>query len=314
MKTISKNLIIVSGPTASGKTETAITLANYFNTEIISADSRQFYREIPIGTTAPNAHQRAEVKHHFVGHLSVKDNYNVSRFEHDVLQLLQKLFRTTNAVIMVGGSGLYIDAVCKGIDELPGPDEGIRNSLNELFEMKGIEALRKKLQTLDPEYYRQVDLNNPKRLMRAIEVCLQTGNPYSGQRLNRPKKRDFRLIKTGMDVPREILNERIGRRTQMMLDKGWIEEARSVYPLKSYNALNTVGYKELFKYLDGEWDLETATRKIITNTRRYARRQMTWFKKDKDITWFDPSAEKEIIDFVRKRLNVTQPGKIPPIE
>ncbi|HDO27536.1 MAG TPA: tRNA (adenosine(37)-N6)-dimethylallyltransferase MiaA [Bacteroidetes bacterium] len=302
MKATSKNLIVVSGPTASGKTDVAIALAKSLNTEIISADSRQFYREIPIGTTAPDAHQLAEVKHYFVGHLSVKDDYNVSRFENDVLQLLKNLFRTTDAVIMVGGSGLYIDAVCKGIDELPDPDDKLRNRLNELFETKGIEALKKKLQTLDPEYYRQVDLNNPKRLMRAIEVCLQTGKPYSEQRLNRPKKRDFNIIKIGMDVPREVLNEHIGHRTHLMLDKGWLEEARQVYPLRKYNALNTVGYKELFKYFDGEWDLDTATQKIITNTCRYAKRQMTWFRKDTEITWFAPSETDRMIGFIKDNI------------
>jgi len=294
----SKNLIIIPGPTASGKTGVAITLAKYFQTDIISADSRQFYKEIPIGTAAPDRAQLAEVKHHFVGHLSVKDDYNVSGFEQDVLQLLDELFQKKDTVIMVGGSGLYIDAVCKGIDDLPDPDERIRKELDELYRVKGIEALQKKLNSLDPVYFEQVDMNNPKRLMRAIEVCLQTGRPYSELRLNQPKERNFRIIKTGLDVPREILVERIAQRTYEMMDKGWLEEARKVYPLKEYNALNTVGYKELFKYFEGEWDLDTAIRKIITNTRRYARRQMTWFRKDKEITWFPPSDVEGVIGFV----------------
>jgi len=294
----SKNLIIIAGPTASGKTGVAITLARHFHTEIISADSRQFYKEIPTGTAAPDRAQLAEVKHHFVGHLSVKDDYNVSRFEQDVLQLLEKLFKTTDIVIMVGGSGLYIDAVCRGIDKLPEPDRDIRNSLNRLFEKEGLKALQDKLKALDPAYHMKVDLNNPKRLMRAIEVCLQTGRPYSELRLNQPKERNFRIIKIGLDVPRDILVERIAQRTYEMMDKGWLEEARKVYPLKEYNALNTVGYKELFKYFEGEWDLDTAIRKIITNTRRYARRQMTWFRKDKEITWFPPSDVEGMIGFV----------------
>ncbi len=301
MKPVSKNLIVIAGPTASGKTGVAITLAKYFQTEIISADSRQFYKEIPIGTAAPTNAQLAEVKHHFVGHLSVKDDYNVSRFEQEVLQLLDELFLTKDFVVMVGGSGLYLDAVCKGIDDLPDPDENIRKELDKLFEEKGVGALQEKLKSLDPVYFEQVDLNNPKRLMRAIEVCLQTGKPYSELRRNQPKERDFQTIKIGMDVPRNVLIERIAGRTREMMEKGWLEEARKVYPLRKYNALNTVGYKELFRYFDGVWDLDTAVEKIITNTRRYARRQMTWFRKDKDIVWFAPEDIDGMIGFVEGR-------------
>ena len=301
MKPVSKNLIVIAGPTASGKTGVAITLAKYFQTEIISADSRQFYKEIPIGTAAPTNAQLAEVKHHFVGHLSVKDDYNVSRFEQEVLQLLDELFLTKDFVVMVGGSGLYLDAVCKGIDDLPDPDENIRKELDKLFEEKGVGALQEKLKSLDPVYFEQVDLNNPKRLMRAIEVCLQTGKPYSELRRNQPKERDFQTIKIGMNVPRNVLIERIAGRTREMMEKGWLEEARKVYPLRKCNALNTVGYKELFKYFDGEWDLETAVEKIITNTRRYARRQMTWFRKDKDIVWFAPEDVDGMIGFIGGR-------------
>jgi len=306
-----KNLVVVAGPTASGKSDVAILLAKYFKTEIISADSRQFYKEIPIGTAAPGREQLAAVKHHFAGHLSVKDDYNVSRFEQDVLNLLDELFKTHEVVIMVGGSGLYIDAVCKGIDELPEPDETIRNSLNELVEKKGIGTLQRKLKRLDPAYYNQVDLYNPKRLIRAIEVCLQTGKPYSQLRQNKPKKRDFDIIKIGMEVPREILVERIAHRTYEMMEKGWLEEALKVYPMKDCNALNTVGYKELFKYFDGEWDLDTAIQKIITNTRRYARRQMTWFRKDKAIAWFDPSDVEGMIRLVEEKSGVSSNGVSP---
>ncbi|NOX87132.1 MAG: tRNA (adenosine(37)-N6)-dimethylallyltransferase MiaA [Chlorobi bacterium] len=311
MSPAKKNLVVVAGPTASGKSDVAILLAKYFKTEIISADSRQFYKEIPIGTAAPGREQLAAVKHHFAGHLSVKDDYNVSRFEQDVLNLLDELFKTHEVVIMVGGSGLYIDAVCKGIDELPEPDETIRNSLNELVEKKGIGTLQRKLKRLDPAYYNQVDLYNPKRLIRAIEVCLQTGKPYSQLRQNKPKKRDFDIIKIGMEVPREILVERIAHRTYEMMEKGWLEEALKVYPMKDCNALNTVGYKELFKYFDGEWDLDTAIQKIITNTRRYARRQMTWFRKDKAIAWFDPSDVEGMIRLVEEKSGVSSNGVSP---
>lgn len=302
MKTTSKNLIVVLGPTASGKTQLAIQLAKYFNTEIISADSRQFYREIGIGTAAPNTYQLAEVKHHFVGHLSVKDDYNVSRFEKDVLDRLKTLFQTKDVVVLVGGSGLYINAVCQGIDELPDPDKKLRQQLDDVLKKEGIKALQEKLRELDPDYYAQVDLANPKRLIRAIEVCLQTGKPYSLLRMNKPKKRDFNILKIGLEVPRRLLNERIDRRTDDMLKKGWIDEARSVYPLRHLNALNTVGYKELFTYFDEEWDLEMAVKKIKTNTRRYAKRQMTWFGKSNDINWFSPEKEEEIIKFLKREV------------
>ena len=297
-------LIVVLGPTASGKTDLAIKLAQEFGTEIISADSRQFYKEIPIGTAAPSSAQKKVIKHHFVGELSIHDEYNVSRFETDVLELLETRFPVINPMIMVGGSGLYIDAVCKGIDELPNPDLNLRADLNILFKDEGIEALQLKLKTLDAEYYKIVDLNNPKRLLRAIEVCIQTNMPYSSLRLNNPKKRDFRILKVGLDIPRNKLNERINRRTDLMLKEKWIDEARNLLPFKDLNALNTVGYKELFKYLDGEWSLELATEKIKTNTRRYAKRQMTWFRRDTRIRWFDPEDVDEIIDYLRGRMRV----------
>ncbi len=290
-------LIVLLGPTASGKTDLAIALAQRFKTEIISADSRQFYKEIPIGTAAPNAEQLALVKHHFVGHLSIQDNYNVFRFEQDVLKLLEKGFKSHDVFVMTGGSGLYIDAVCQGIDELPDPDIGLRNSLEKLFKEQGIEVLQQKLKELDPVYFQSVDLKNSKRLMRAIEVCLQTGKPYSQQRLNKGKERPFNIIKVGLDMPREILNQRINLRTDEMINAGWLDEAKAVFPLRDLNALNTVGYKELFSYFDGERTLEEALVKIKTNTRRYAKRQMTWFRKDKSIQWFEPGKVEEIVGF-----------------
>ncbi len=297
-------LIVVLGPTASGKTNLAIKLAQEFGAEIISADSRQFFKEMPIGTAAPSSVQKKAIKHHFVGDISVHEEYNVSRFEKDVLELLENRFPVVDPMIMVGGSGLYIDAVCKGIDELPNPDLKLRANLNALYKDEGIEALQLKLKTLDAEYYKIVDLNNPKRLLRAIEVSIQTNKPYSSQRLNNPKKRDFRILKVGLDIPRDKLNERINFRTDLMLKEKWIDEARELLPFKDLNALNTVGYKELFKYLEGEWSLELATEKIKTNTRRYAKRQMTWFRRDTGIRWFDPGNVNEIIDYLRGRLRV----------
>lgn len=304
MRNPEKTLIVLVGPTASGKTDIAISLARHFNTEVISADSRQFYKEIPIGTAAPSKDQLKKVKHHFIGHLSVEQKYNVSRFERDVLDLLAELFKTKDRVIMTGGSGLYINAVCKGIDELPDPDPQIRSGLDKLFEDEGIVALQEKLKMLDPEYFEIVDRNNPKRLMRAIEICLQTGTTYTALRQNQPKKRDFRIIKVGLEVERSILAERINERASEMLESGWIEEARSVHHLKHFNSLNTVGYKELYEYFDGNWDFDTAIEKIKTNTRRYAKRQMTWFRKDSDITWFKPEEVGEVIGYLEKRLGL----------
>lgn len=290
-----KTLVVIVGPTASGKTDIAIELAEKLNTEIISADSRQFYKEIPIGTAAPDSEQLEKVQHHFVGHLSITDNYNVSRFEQDVLQLLEEKFKHNKLMILVGGSGLYIDVVCNGIDKLPDPDEKLRNDLNGMFKNEGIETLRSKLKELDPEYYDIVDLNNPKRLLRAVEVCIQTGSTYTSLRKNKRKPRNFRIVKIGLEIDRGILNERINKRTEIMMDNGWLEEAMSVHPNKHLNALNTVGYKELFAYFEGKMSFEEAKEKIKTNTRRFAKRQMTWFKKDKEIRWFDPS-QKGLID------------------
>jgi tRNA dimethylallyltransferase len=298
-----KTLVVILGPTASGKTGLAIDLAKKLDTEIISADSRQFYREIPIGTAAPKAGQLQSVHHHFVGQLSISDDYNVSKYEQDVLALLEEKFKSLDTVIMVGGSGLYIDAVCNGIDDLPDPDEKLRSHLNDLFEKEGIGALQLKLKELDPLFYSQVDLNNPKRLLRAIEVCLQTGKPYSALRKQTRKTRDFNILKIGLEIPRDELYTRINRRTDEMMKRKWLEEAQSVYSQKHLNSLNTVGYKELFKYFDGDWDLETAIEKIKTNTRRYAKRQMTWFKKDTEIHWFHPGEREKIFSFVSSYNN-----------
>jgi tRNA dimethylallyltransferase len=300
LKKTAKLLIVLLGPTASGKTDTAVLLAKHFKTEIISADSRQFYREIPVGTAAPDGTQLTAVPHHFIGQLSIEDEYNVSRYESDVINLLERKFNKHDQMILTGGSGLYIDAVCKGIDELPDPDPAIRQELTDLLKEKGLAGLHEKLARLDPDYWEVVDRDNPKRLLRAIEVCLQTGQTYSGLRRNSPKPRDFEVIKIGLDIPRPELNKRINKRTGQMMEAGWLEEARSVFHLRHLNALNTVGFKELFAYLDGSIDLDFAVEKIKTNTRRYAKRQMTWFRKDKEIKWFPPDAVDKMIEYIEK--------------
>ncbi len=294
-----KTLVVVLGPTAAGKTDVAIRLAQQLNTEIISADSRQFYREIPLGTAAPSKEQLALVPHHFVGNLSLQQDYNVSQYENEVLLLLENKFREHDVMILTGGSGLYIDAVCKGIDQLPDPDPEIRKSLQEKWQQQGITALQKQLQQLDPEFYGQVDRQNPKRLLRALEVCLQTGKKYSELRKNNPQERDFRILKIGLNLPREQLYDRINRRVDSMMKNGWLEEAESMFPFRHLNALNTVGYKELFAFLEGKMTLDEAVEKIKTSTRRYAKRQLTWFKKGKDIRWFSPEEEEAIFQYVQ---------------
>ncbi|HKK10545.1 MAG TPA: tRNA (adenosine(37)-N6)-dimethylallyltransferase MiaA, partial [Bacteroidales bacterium] len=289
-----KTLVMICGPTASGKTSLSVELAKVFQTEILSADSRQFYKEMSIGTAKPDSDEMEGVPHHFIGHLSVKEEYNVSAFEKDSLDLLNRLFQKRSVQIMVGGSGLYLKAVSLGIDELPDPHPALRDELNEIFSVKGIKPLQERLKKLDPEYYSEVDKNNPKRLMRAIEVCETSKKKYSELRKAEPKSRPFRTIKIGLEMPREELFERIHQRTDQMIDDGLVEEVRSLKPYQSYNALNTVGYKEIFRYLDKEISLEQAITDIKTNTRRYAKRQITWFKKDNEIKWFHPK-DKDII-------------------
>jgi len=292
------NLIVILGPTAVGKTSVAITIAKKYGAEIISADSRQFYKEIKLGTAAPTVEEMQAVKHHFVGTLSVTDHFNVSEFEQEVLKLLEIEFAYRKTMVMVGGSGLYIDAVCNGIDELPNADTELRTNLNKLFEDEGLEAIQQKLHQLDPKYYAEVDLKNPKRLIRALEVCLQTGKPYSQLRTGQNAERPFNIIKIGLEMDRMQLNERILRRLHKMIQEGWLAEVKSVEKSRGQNALNTVGYKELFRFLDGEWTLEEAVEKINVNTRRYAKRQMTWFKRDKEIKWFAPDDTESIFNFI----------------
>ncbi|MDD4847532.1 MAG: tRNA (adenosine(37)-N6)-dimethylallyltransferase MiaA [Bacteroidales bacterium] len=290
-------LIVVEGPTAVGKTSIAILLAQHFQTEIISADSRQFYRELKIGTAAPTIVELAVAPHHFVGHLSVHDYYNVSRFEQDVLHLLPQLFEQHQVVIMVGGSGLYLDAVCKGINDLPDIPEDLRNDLKQKWKNNGIEYLQKMLQQYDPEYFQQVDIHNHSRLIRALEVILVSGKTFSELRAVPTAQRPFQTIHLGLCLERQQLIDRIHHRVEMMLQNGLIDEVREQYPNKNLNALNTVGYKELFEWMDGKVSQEQAIENLKTNTRRYAKRQMTWFRRNEAITWFDPSDIDKIIHF-----------------
>lgn len=273
-------LLVVTGPTAVGKTSFCIQLAQALHTEIISADSRQFYAEIPIGTAAPTVEEMQGVKHHFVGHLSIHDYYNVSMYEQQALQVLHALFQQHHTVILTGGSGMYIDVLCHGIDNLPDADEALRAKLLTMWEQEGTMACWQKLQALDEAYAMEVDPNNHKRILRALEVCYQTGKPYSSFRSHSKLQRDFNIVKICLTMPREQLVERINMRTDVMMEQGFLQEAEKVYPYRHLNSLNTVGYRELFDYFDGKSTLNFAIDKIKTNTRRYAKRQMTWFKKE----------------------------------
>ena len=281
-------LIVLLGPTGVGKTALSLDLAEHLNSPVISADSRQFYQALRIGTAAPTKEELERVKHYFVGNLQLTDYYSASQFETDVLHLLDDLFQSHETILISGGSMMYIDAVCKGIDDIPTVDEKLRTDLKELYEKEGIDPIRNQLKLLDPVFYRQVDLQNHKRVIHALEICLMAGKPYSSLRKNEKKQRPFKIIKIGLQRPREELYERINRRVDEMMAQGLLEEARAVYPFRHLNALNTVGYKELFNYFSGEWTLDFAIEKIKQNTRIYSRKQMTWFKRDTEIRWFHP--------------------------
>lgn len=291
-------LVVITGPTGVGKSDTAVWLARELNAEIISADSRQLYRDIPIGTAAPTAEQMAEVKHHFVGTLSLEEYYSAAQFEDDVMQLLPQLFARSPYVVMCGGSMMYVDAVCKGIDNIPTISDEIRREVVERFERDGAEAMREELRRLDPIYYNQVDLKNHKRVIHAVEICLQAGRPYSELRTNSVKQRPFRIVKIGLNLPREQLFDRINRRVEKMIEAGLVDEARRFYPQRHLNSLNTVGYKELFAWMDGKMDYDTAVARIQKNTRVYAKKQLTWYAKDTDMHWFAPSDHQEILKLV----------------
>jgi tRNA dimethylallyltransferase len=292
-------LIVLTGPTAVGKTSLSIELATTLSVEILSADSRQFYQEMKIGTASPSAELLKLVPHHFISHLSIHDYYNVSRFESDALQRLDHLFETSSSAFLVGGSGLYINAVCHGIDELPDPDGALRQQLKHLYQNEGIKPLQDKLRELDPIYFEQVDQLNPKRLLRAIEVCLTTGVTFSSLRKNEPKPRKFRILKIGLQRDRKELNNRINSRVDQMMEEGLLEEVKELLPYRHLNALNTVGYKELFDHIDGKYSLGQAVDKIKTNTRRFAKRQMTWFRRDQEINWFHADDLQSIYQFIK---------------
>jgi tRNA dimethylallyltransferase len=284
---MSKYLISIVGPTAIGKTALSIKLANHFNTEIISADSRQFFKEMSIGTAAQSQKELHSATHHFIHHKSIKNDYNVGAFEKEAILKLDELFKTNNVVIMVGGSGLYVDAVTKGLDDFPKVDSNIRSQLNKDFETKGITYLQEQLKALDNLSYNSITIDNPHRVIRALEICVGTGKPYSSF-LNKNKvNRNFKTISIGLTADREIIYSRINTRVDLMMNEGLLEEAKNLYPYKSFNALNTVGYKELFHYLDGTCTLDFAISEIKKNTRRFAKRQLTWFRKDQTILWFD---------------------------
>jgi len=295
-----KFLVVIAGPTAVGKTDIAIELAKEWNSEIISADSRQFYSEMSIGTAKPSTDQLSEIKHHFIGQLSIHDYYNVSLFENDVLDRLNILFSEHNIVFLVGGSGLYIDAVCRGIDDFPDPEPELRNYLKGIFQDEGITKLQEKLLELDPEYYNQVDIQNPNRLLRALEVCYTTGKKFSVQRLNSSKKRDFNIIKIGLNIPRPELFNRIGLRVDSMIENGLVNEVENLLHYRHLNALNTVGYKEIFDFIDGNIPLQQAIENIKTNTRRYAKRQLTWFNRTNEYNWFNPTSTNEITNYLTR--------------
>ncbi|MCL2417446.1 MAG: tRNA (adenosine(37)-N6)-dimethylallyltransferase MiaA [Bacteroidales bacterium] len=291
---VKKNkLIVIEGPTGVGKTAYAIEVAKGFRTDIISADSRQFYKELNIGVARPSEEELAEVKHHFIAHIGIQDYYSVSKFETDVLALLENLFQTHETVVMVGGSGLYVNAVCQGIDDLPDPDEQLREDIQKLYETQGIEALRAQLKILDPVFYNQIDLANHKRLRRALEVCLQTGKPYSELRTNTKKVRNFDIERIALNRDNGVgarhasplLYDRINARVDAMIQNGLIDEAKNLYPFKHLNALNTVGYKELFEHFDQKISLEQAITDIKTHSRRYAKRQLTWLRAQEGILW-----------------------------
>ncbi len=298
-----KTLITLQGPTGVGKTELSLRLAEFFDTCILNADSRQVYRDIPIGTAAPTEAERQRVPHHFVGMLALDDYYSAAQYESDVLQLLNdEVFTQKDVAILSGGSMMYIDAVCKGIDDIPTIDAETREMMRERYEREGLEPLAEELRLLDPDYYAECDIRNPKRVVHALEICYMTGRTYTSFRVRRKAHRPFRIIKVGLQREREELYDRINRRVDSMMQDGWLDEARRVLPFRHCNSLNTVGYKELFKYLDGEWELDFALEKIRRNTRVYSRKQMTWFRRDEEVRWFHPEDENGILDYLQAVL------------
>lgn len=298
------SLISIVGPTAIGKTALGIHIANYFNTEIISADSRQFFKEMNIGTAVPSKEELKAAKHHFIQHTSIEENYSVGDFEKEAIPKISELFKNHDTLVMVGGSGLYVKSILEGLDDFPKIDPEIRHNLNKIYEAEGIAPLQRQLKELDPEYFKKADTENPHRLVRALEICLGTGKKFSFFLNKKESKRPFEVIEIGLTADRQVIYDRINLRVDLMLKAGLLEEAKRLYPKKTLNALNTVGYKELFRYLDGEIDLDFAVSEIKKNTRRFAKRQLTWFRKNKNIHWFDYKTKPERINkFILEEIN-----------
>jgi tRNA dimethylallyltransferase len=291
-------LIVVTGPTAVGKTALTIEIAKHYGIPIINADSRQIYQELKIGTASPTAEQMQQVKHYFVGTKSITDYYNASMYEQEVVQLLEKLFVDSPVQLLSGGSMMYIDAVCNGIDDIPTVRDDIRNEMKRRYQEEGLEALCEDLRRLDPEHYEVVDRQNHRRVIHALEICYQTGKTYTSFRTQKRKERPFQIVKIGLTRDRQELYDRINQRVDTMMSEGLLDEVRSVSAYRSTNALNTVGYKELFDYIDGRWPLEEAVERIKGNTRRYARKQLTWYKRDEQVTWFHPDQQNKILKFI----------------
>lgn len=302
-----KTLIVIAGPTASGKTACSIELAKALNTVILSADSRQFYKEMSVGTAAPTEDELSQAQHYFVHHISIEDKYDVADYEYDALQLLEELFKIHDAVIMTGGSGLFIDAVCNGIDIMPDVTPDIREKVQTVFDNGGLKALQDEVQRLDPDYFSLVDQQNPRRLQRALEVCYQTGRPFSAFRKGGAIQRDFAIKKYALLWDRQQLIERIDHRVDNMIKQGLLEEAKALYPKRHLNALNTVGYKELFTYLDGKCTLEEAVEQIKIHTRQYAKRQMTWLRKDTSYHWIMPEDFDSTVSALRQEFASPRP-------
>lgn len=298
-----KRLIVLIGPTGVGKTDLSLSVAEYFNAPIISADSRQIYADLKIGTAAPTPSQLARVKHYFVGILKLDDYYSAAQYESEVMNKLDDLFQTHSTVVLTGGSMMYIDAVCKGIDDIPTVDKETREIMMSRYEEEGLDKLCAELKLLDPEYYNIVDLKNPKRVIHALEICYMTGKTYTSFRTATKKERNFDIIKIGLTRDREELYSRINQRVDTMIAEGLIEEAKSVYQYKGLNSLNTVGYKEIFNYFDGLYSIEEAIDKIKQNSRIYSRKQMTWFKRDEEINWFNPDQKEEIMTFLSEKIS-----------
>lgn len=298
-------LIVILGPTGVGKTELCLSVAEHLGVPIINADSRQVFREIPVGTAAPTEEQLSRVKHYFVGNLSLDDYYSASKYEEDVMAFLEKYFSEgKNIALMTGGSMMYIDSVCNGIDDIPTIDEATRMMMKQRYEDEGLEALCHELEQRDPEYYAIVDRKNPKRVVHALEICIMTGKTYTSFRKNERKQRPFNILKIGLNRDRQELYDRINKRVEQMVADGLVDEARRVYPKKGINALNTVGYKELFEYFDGNCTLEEAIVRIQCDSRKYCRKQLTWFRRDPEIHWFHPDNIEEIIKYIDTYKNL----------